>query len=170
MGDDRTLSIRTATPDDLDLITEIEKTCFPPLEAAGREAFRDRLQYYSNHFHILFLNGKAVSFTDGFVTDDRDLTDEMYENASLHNENGKWQMIFGVNTLPEYRGNGYAGMLLKEMIRIAREERRLGLVLTCKEALIPFYARFGFVNEGVSSSVHGNCRWFQMRYTFSQSL
>lgn len=40
------------------------------------------------------------------------------------------------------------------------------MVLTCKDALIPYYAKFGFVNEGVSASVHGNVTWNQMRLTF----
>ena len=36
---------------------------------------------------------------DGMVTDQADLTDEMYEKAAMHNEDGAWQMIFGVNML-----------------------------------------------------------------------
>ena len=39
-------------------------------------------------------------------------------------------------------------------------------VLTCKDALVHYYASFGFVNEGVSPSVHGNVVWNQMRLTF----
>ncbi len=31
--------------------------------------------------------------------------------------------------------------------------------------LLPFYAKFGFVDEGVSASVHGNVVWHQMRLT-----
>ena len=37
---------------------------------------------------------------------------------------------------------------------------------SCKDALIPYYAKFGFVNEGVSESVHGNVVWYQMRLRF----
>ena len=91
----------------------------------------------------------------------------MYENAALHNENGAWQMIFGVNTLPEYRQHGYAGELLRRAIDDARKQGRRGLVLTCKERLIHYYAKFGFVDEGVSEkSTHGNVVWHQMRLTF----
>ena len=50
------------------------------------------------------------------VTDARDLSDEMYERASLHDENGAWQMIFGVDTIPEYRRQGCAGRLLLHVI------------------------------------------------------
>ena len=31
------------------------------------------------------------------------LTDAMYENAYMHDGDGKWQMVFGVNTLLVYR-------------------------------------------------------------------
>jgi len=162
--------IRTASMADLDSICQVENTCFPPAEAADRASFIERLRYYPNHFHLLFKDGILVSFTDGFATDERDLRDEMYEHAYLHNENGAWQMIFGVNTLPEYRNRGYAGMLIREMIAAAKKENRLGLVLTCKDALVPFYSKFGFVNEGPSASIHGNAAWNQMRLTILKSL
>ena len=38
------------------------------------------------------------------------------------------------------------------MIDLARQENRKGLVLTCKDRLVPYYSKFGFKNEGVSSS------------------
>ena len=72
-------------------------------------------------------------------------------------------MIFGVATIPEYQRQGCAGRLLRRAISDARAQSRLGLVLTCKERLIPYYARFGFVSEGLSASVHGNAGWYQMR-------
>ncbi len=84
-------------------------------------------------------------------------------------ENGAWQMIFGVNTLPEYRKRGYAGELIRRAIADARQQGRKGLVLTCKEQLIAYYAKFGFVDEGVSEkSTHGNVQWHQMRLTFKK--
>ena len=100
------------------------------------------------------------------VTDIPDLTDEMYENAQMHNENGDWQMIFGVNTIPAYRQQGYAGLLIEQAIADAKNQERKGLVLTCKDKLVHYYAKFGFVNEGISESVHGNVTWYQMRLEF----
>lgn len=107
-----------------------------------------------------------LAFVDGFCTDWPDLTDEMYADASLHRENGAWQMIFGVNTIPACRRQGYAGQLLQQAIADARAQGRKGLVLTCKEALVHYYAKFGFVNEGVSGSTHGGVVWYQMRLKF----
>lgn len=158
--------IRTASMQDLDAVSLVEAECFPAAEAATQADFEHRLTYYSNHFWLLFDNEKLVSFVDGFVTNAADLTDDMYENAALHDEEGAWQMIFGVNTIPTYRNRGCAAMLLERAIEDARSQGRKGLVLTCKEWLIHYYAKFGFVNEGVSKSVHGNAVWYQMRLTF----
>ena len=158
--------IRTATIDDLDAVTAVEAECFPPAEAATRAEFEHRLTHYNDHFWLMFDENKLVAFVDGMVTDEADLTDEMYERAELHKETGAWQMIFGVNTVPEYRKHGYAGDLIRRAISDARAQGRKGLVLTCKDKLIHYYAKFGFVNEGVSASVHGNATWYQMRLTF----
>lgn len=71
------------------------------------------------------------------------------------------------HSLPDYRKHGYAGQLIQCAIKDAREQGRKGLVLTCKEKLIKYYAKFGFVDEGVSDkSTHGNAVWHQMRLTF----
>lgn len=160
------MNIRTAILQDIDQIAAVEKECFPAAEAATKEEFAKRLEHYADHFWLMFDGEKLISFVDGMVTDEPDLTDEMYENAAMHNEKGAWQMIFGVNTIPEYRKHGYAGELLKKAIEDARTQGRKGLVLTCKDRLIHYYAKFGFVNEGVSESVHGNVVWNQMRLTF----
>lgn len=159
--------IRTATMNDLQEITAVEATCFPAAEAATKEEFSERIQYYGNHFWLMFDEQKLIAFVDGFVTDSPDLTDEMYEKANMHNEHGAWQMIFGVNTLPAYRKQGFAGQLLQRAIDNAKAQGRKGLVLTCKDGLIPYYSKFGFQNEGVSDkSTHGNVSWNQMRLTF----
>ncbi len=151
---------------DLDEIASVEAECFPVAEAATKELFRDRLSCYGNHFWLIFEDGNLISFVDGMVTDEKDLTDRMYEKADMHNEKGKWQMIFGVNTIPSHRKKGYAEILLRRVIAEAKAEGRKGLVLTCKDGLIRYYGKLGFKNEGKSESVHGNVTWYQMRLTF----
>ena len=160
------MNIRTATIKDLEAVTSVEAECFPPAEAATREELAERLKYYADHFWLMFDGDKLIAFVDGFVTDEEDLTDEMYAKAQLHNESGAWQMIFGVNTLPEYRKQGLAGQLLRRAIADAKAQGRRGLVLTCKERLVHFYAKIGFVDEGISESTHGGVVWYQMRLTF----
>ena len=160
------MQIRTAVPADLQGIVNIEAECFPAAEAATEASLSGRLAFYPNHFWVQLDGDRMIGFVNGMVTDDPDLRDEMYEDASLHNENGAWQMIFGVNTLPAYRKQGYASELIQEAIRTAKKQGRKGLVLTCKDALVPYYAKFGFQNEGISGSVHGNVVWNQMRLVF----
>ncbi len=160
------MEIRTATISDIDAIANVESLCFPQAEAATREQIAERVKAYGNHFWLMFDEGRLIGFVDGMVTDEADLTDEMYEKADMHNEQGQWQMIFGVNTIPKCRRNGYAGELIKRAINDAKEQGRKGLVLTCKDKLVHYYAKFGFENEGVSESEHGNVVWNQMRLEF----
>ncbi len=163
------MNIRNATMEDLEILTAIEAACFPPAEAATRESFAKRLAVYPNHFWLLEEDGQVVSFVNGMVTDEPLLRDEMFEDAALHNEDGAWQMIFGVNTLPEYRRRGLAGVLLERAAADARAQGRKGCVLTCKDRLIHYYEKFGYRNEGVSQSVHGGVVWYDMRLTFGKT-
>ena len=159
--------IKHASWKDIAALTAVETACFPPAEAATEKEFIDRVQYYGNHFWLLYEGDKLLAFVDGFVTDEPDLTDVMYEDAALHNEQGAWQMIFGVNTVPEFRRRGCAERLLRRAIEDARAQGRRGLVLTCKDRLVPYYARLGFQNEGITpNSTHGGVTWNQMRLIF----
>ena len=160
------MNIRHATLEDLDILDKVENECFPPNEAASRKALEGRLKVYPNHFWLLEDGDQVVSFVNGMVTDLPDLCDEMFDDPHMHNDKGAWQMIFGVNTIPAYRKRGCAGQLLEQASKQAREQGRKGLVLTCKDKLVHYYAKFGFVSEGVSQSEHGGVVWYQMRLTF----
>lgn len=160
------MEIRTATFKDLDAVSAVEAACFPAAEAATPAEFAERLRHYGGHFWLMFDSEKLIGFVDGMVTDKADLSDDLYAQASLHDENGAWQMIFGVNTLPAYRRRGCAGAVLERVIADARAQGRRGCVLTCKDKLVHYYEKFGFVNEGVSQSTHGGVVWYDMRLTF----
>lgn len=160
------MNIRNATIDDLQVIAEVEARCFPKAEAATEEDFKKRLSVYPNHFWLLEDGDRVVGFVNGMVTDEEILRDEMFENAKLHNEYGQWQMIFGVDTIPEYRRQGCAEKILNRVISDAKAQGRKGLVLTCKDKLLHYYEKFGFKSEGVSDSTHGGAVWYDMRLTF----
>ena len=160
------LTMRHAAMADLPALTAVEAACFPPAEAATREDFARRLAVYPDHFWLLWEGNRLVSFVNGMATDEPDLRDEMYQNAALHQPDGAWQMIFGVNTLPDCRRRGYAARALQAAVNDARAAGRKGLVLTCKDPMVHYYAKFGFVEEGMSGSTHGGVAWHQMRLTF----
>lgn len=158
--------IRHATIDDLKQISSVEAECFSNDEAASESSILNRLTVFPNHFWLMFDDGILVGFVNGMVTDIKDLEDDMYEDASLHDENGKWQMIFSVCTSLTYRNKGCAGKILNTVISDAKAQGRDGLVLTCKNKLIGFYKKFGFTDEGISNSSHGGAVWHQMRLKF----
>ena len=157
------MEIRLATMADLPAVTALEAVCFPAAEAAKEDSFRARLAAYPGHFWLLEDDGRLVSFVNGLVTDEAELTDEMYDDVSYHNEHGAWQMIFGVVTHPDYQHRGCAERLLRYVVEQARAQGRKGLVLTCKEHLLHFYGKVGFVDEGISDSTHGGVVWHKMR-------
>ena len=127
------MHIRTASLADAAALAAVEAACFPPAEAATAAEITDRLAYYADHFWLLEEDdGTLVSFVDGMVTDESKLRDEMYETAALHNENGTWQMIFGVNTLPAYRCRGCAGEQAGPLLRKIR---------LCERGRLPVHPR-----------------------------
>lgn len=163
-------TIRNAVFEDAEEITEVEARCFPEAEAAGRESFEMRLKTYPDCFWLMCRDGRIVSFINGMPTNDRDLKDEMYHGNDSYVKDGQWLMIFGVDTLPEYRHSYLASRVMEKVIEDTRVVGRKGIVLTCKDELLKFYERFGFVNEGVSPSVHGGATWYQMRLTFTHNF
>jgi predicted N-acetyltransferase YhbS len=107
------MDIRNATENDLKDIARVEKECFSAAEAASEKQFSERLAVYPDHFWLLYDNDRLVAVVNGLVTDEKKLRDEMFADVSFHNERGKWQMLFGVETVPEYRGRGCAGLLIR---------------------------------------------------------
>ncbi len=156
------VEIRRGNIDDIDSIAAIEANCFPASEAASKSSFTDRMKVFPNHFYVAHINGEMIGFINGFVSNERTISDEMFEDASLHNEEGKYQMIFGLDVLAEHRRKGIANKLMQAVIDSAKEEGRKGVVLTCKDELIPFYEKMGFKNRGISKSTHGGAAWYDM--------
>ena len=160
------MNIRTAAMADLEQLAAVEAACFPPEEAADAAQLAARLRVYPTHFWLLEEDGRIVSFVNGMCTDEPAIRDEMFADAALHNENGQWQAIFGVNTLPDYRRRGLAARLLRAAEQDARAAGRRGCILTCKDRLIHYYQGLGYENRGLSASVHGGAVWYDMTLTF----
>jgi len=158
--------IRHAAMQDLKALSDIEKASYPPEEGASRESIESRLRHFPDCFWVLEDGGRILAFINGLATDERDLEDAMYDHPQMHSPNGRWQMLFSVVTDPRYRGKGYASKVMRKVIQETKERGKAGLVLTCKDSLVGFYSGFGFVDEGLSASNHGNVRWHQMRLTF----
>ena len=158
--------IRHVKDDDLDRLATIEAASYPKAEAASKESIKKRMESFPECFWILEEDGVIKSFINGMATDEEDLTDIMYDDASMHKKDGKWQMIFSVVTEKSYRGKGLAKQVMNKVIEDCRARGRKGIVLTCKDGLRLFYKEFGYKDEGISQSNHGDTIWYKMRLTF----
>lgn len=160
------IRIRQVRPEDLDAVTRVEAVCFPEAEAATRVSLAQRIRTFPESFFVAETDGKIVGFINGCVTDRRTICDEMFEDSGFHKADGPYQSIFGLDVVPEYRHQGLASRLMRRLIADAAERGRRGLCLTCKEKLIGFYETFGYLNLGVSASVHGGAVWYDMLLEF----
>ena len=148
---------------DLDQLVMLEQETFPEAEAASRESIERRLKAHRETFWVLKKDGRIIAGINGITTNEKDLSDAMYTGEDFYDKKGRWLMIFGVSTLPDYQHNGYAAKIMHEVLQETVKCKLDGVVLTCKENMIPFYEQFGFVDEGVSESEHGGVVWHQMR-------
>lgn len=162
------VKIRKVKPEEGKILAEIEEICFPPEEAASEKDVLERLQAFPDKFLAAEADGKIIGFINGAVTDEPHLPDEMYHDTGLHKPDGMYQTAFGLNVLPQYRRQGIAGKLVDALIELSKKEGKKGVVLTCKDHLIPFYESHGFVNYGVADSEHGGARWNDMQLHFSE--
>ncbi|CZR06597.1 Maf family nucleotide pyrophosphatase [Trichococcus collinsii] len=162
------IEIRKADLQDLAALKIIEDACFPEIEAATLEALSKRLQLFPESFLVAEAEGVLVGFVNGAVIDEPIIRDAHYHDAALHNPDGAYQSVFGLDVSPAYRRQGIAETLLTALIDAARQAGRKGLTLCCKEEKIPYYEKFGLVNSGRSSSTHGNAVWYDMILHFEE--
>ncbi|MBP2031787.1 ribosomal protein S18 acetylase RimI-like enzyme [Clostridium algifaecis] len=160
------IKIRRVYIEDLDDVTEVEARCFPETEAATKASFEQRIKIFPENFFIAEIDGKIIGFINGCITNETAIYDELYNDATLHVPDGNYQTIFGLAVIPNYRNQGVAAQLMNHMIEISRLEGRKGVILDCKEKLIHYYTKFGYANTGISKSVHGGSKWYNMILKF----
>lgn len=161
--------IRPVREEELEKIAEIEAECFPEAEAAGFEDFVKRYRSCAESFFVAETEeGDLAGFCNGCCADTDHLADELYHDTSLHNPQGAYQMIFGLDVAPAYRRQGIGEALMRHMIESAVKRGKKAVVLTCKEHMIPFYRKIGYQYVEVSDSVHGGVVWHKMMYRIGQ--
>lgn len=158
--------IRQVSIKDLDYVTEVEAACFPEAEAAAKESFEQRIKTFPESFFVAELDKKIIGFINGCVINGTVIYDRLYDDSTLHIKEGSYQAIFGLDVIPDYQKKGVAFKLMNYMIEVSRKRGRKGIILTCKENLIDYYKKFGFINKGISQSVHGGAQWYDMILEF----
>ncbi len=160
------IKIRKVTINDLEAVAKVETECFPEAEAATKLTLEQRIKTFPDCFFVAEINGEIIGFINGCVTNEMTIYDKLFSDASLHMPNGDYQAIFGLDVIPVYRNRGIAAQLMNHMIEAAKFAGRKGVILTCKDELIHYYSKFGFINKGISKSKHGGSVWYDMILEF----
>lgn len=155
---------RDIRPDEIDQAAEIERICFPPNEACSFEHMADRIRKAPDLFLVAVDKGtgKLAGFLNGLSTNRMNLSDDFFTNAKLHDPDGKNIMLLGLDVLPEHRGQGLARELMYQYLRREREKGRRMLILTCVNAKVKMYQKFGFCDHGLGESNWGGGKWHEM--------
>ena len=91
--------------------------------------------------------------------DDRSFTVDVRDESHLP---GGFITITSLSIAQSAQGLGVGKALLETMKRVALEEGREGISLTCHDYLIEYYERNGFVNEGRSASNYAGEVWYDL--------
>jgi ribosomal protein S18 acetylase RimI-like enzyme len=156
------LTIRHPDMDDLPACHTIEVNCFPPAEAAWASSLRNRIELYPEGFLVAEWEGRVVGQVNSGATDKDDITDEEFKQLIGHDPEGRHLVIFSLSVHPDFQKRGIAGKLLTNFIEHAGDMGKSDIKLLCKEELLPFYAHFGFRDDGLSASTHGGVAWHAM--------
>ena len=134
-----------ACREDISDLQEMWRRCFETEDVYSNFYFERR--FVPEDTLIWRIDGKAISMMT-------------LMDVSVGGERGCY--IYAVATLPEFQHRGVAAALLRQMIASSHTLGLAGIALTCKAEKIGYYARFGFVAQGVSASVHGGAVWYDM--------
>ena len=156
------LKIRNVLLEDLNLISKIESTCFPVQEAAPKSVLKERIEVFPKGFFVAEIDNDIIGFINGGATNKKNIEDDFFKTMDLHLHGGENMVIFGLDVDPRYQRKGHAKELMEHFIVEAKKDGRKKILLTCKQHLIGFYEQFGYVNKGVSESVHGGAKWYDM--------
>ena len=160
---------RHIKPNEIEQAVAIEQICFPPHEACSEKNMRDRIAVAPELFLVAEdkETGLLAGFLNGIATDEQVFRDEFFTDASLHNPDGKNIMLLGLDVLPEYRMQGLARELVFRYIEEQQKRGRHALFLTCLDAKVEMYTKFGFVDHGLANSSWGGEEWHEMSVVLS---
>ncbi|PJN87546.1 GNAT family N-acetyltransferase [Bacillus sp. mrc49] len=154
--------LRNVQAADLERLLLIENEGFSMEEAATREAFVDRITLISDTFIVAEKEGEILGYINGPIIDQPYITDDLFEEIKENPKSGGYQSILGLAVSKNARQQGIAKTLMEKMESLVEEHDRKGITLTCKQELVPFYEKLGFVSHGLSGSQHGGASWFNL--------
>ncbi|MDM5340981.1 GNAT family N-acetyltransferase [Fictibacillus enclensis] len=156
------ISLRKVHPADLEQLLVIENEGFSREEAATKEALVERIQRIADTFIVAETDEKILGFINGPVINQPYITDGLFKEIIENPKRGGYQSVLGLAVSKQARNQGIAKLLIEKMEELMRENEREGITLTCKQELVSFYEKLGFVNHGISESKHGGVTWYNL--------
>lgn len=148
---------------DLADLMHIEHTGFTDEEAATDEAMANRINTINDTFFVARdADRKVIGFVNGPFISERYLTDDLFASVTTNPKTSGFQSILGIAVDPVHQNEGIATQLLDHLASTAKQHERLAVTLTCLDRLVPFYAKHGYQDEGISDSTHGGEVWHNM--------
>lgn len=160
------VEILQAGVSDLERLYELELGAFTSGNAARKEAFAYRLENFPQWFFKAVWQGKIVGFLNGCSSVQEFITDDLYAPGAPYDERGENFLVFGLVVREDFRRLGIASELLRDSLSAAKIRNKKRAALTCEGHLIPFYEKFGFASRGVSKSVIGGIKYYDMEALF----
>ncbi len=163
---ERHFSLRKVSDDDENAVVEIEQICFPPNEACSPKSMKERVENAAQYFQVLVdvKENRIAGFINGVATEEDKFQDKFFTDISEHNPKGKNVMICGVDVLPQYEGQGLAGLMMNGYKESMKRLGKRKLILTNLQRLTHFYEKMGFVDLGIADSSWGGEEWHEMEY------
>ncbi|MFC3746991.1 GNAT family N-acetyltransferase [Paenibacillus sp. GCM10012306] len=156
------ISLRNVQLTDLEHLLFIENEGFSKEEAATKEAFVERIGLIADTFIVAEQEGQIIGYINGPIISQPYITDDLFTKIKENPKKGGYQSVLGLVVSKQARNQGVAKYLIDKMEYISLENERSGITLTCKEELVPFYEKLGFVNHGLSESKHGGISWYNL--------
>jgi len=160
--------VRNVQPQDLKECFEVEAAGFLPEEAATMETIQLRMDIFPQGFFVAEFDGRVVGMVNGACINKDDISDEELKQLIGHAVNGRNMVIFALAVLPAYQKRGIARQLILQFIEEARKNNKEKVLLLCKQYLIAYYEKLGFIHAGLSRSRHGGAEWHEMRYSLKE--
>ncbi len=159
------VNIRQVTAGDIEACFVVETACFPPAESAEKKTIALRIAKFPQGFLVAELGGQLVGMLNSGCTNKTDLSDEDLKKLMGHDPDGGNLVIFSLAVHPGFQRRGIARQLMLCFFETARRLKKQKILLICKQDLIDYYRRLGFVHIGESKSMHGGAVWHEMAFS-----
>ncbi|HEB6949667.1 TPA: GNAT family N-acetyltransferase [Salmonella enterica subsp. enterica serovar Hvittingfoss] len=156
------ICFRKAIPADIDRCYEIETISYEGDEAATREKIATRINLYPQGFICFELDGVVIGFINAGCTWEVVMSDEAFKNLTGHDPDAPNVVIMSVVLHPDYQGNGYSSLMMREFIARMKVLNKKTIHLMCKDRHVDLYAHFGYCYIKPSESAHGGMAWHEM--------